>query len=123
MYQNPPRMRQDDAGVRDAVRFGVSVAAISLAFLFAAAVWVSTCTGATADTVACGAPQRTLLAVGAPVILFLGGLNAFIRTYLTWRRRETSWAWQGVGWLLMTLMLVALTMSMPGLAGPAFFGG
>ena len=123
MYQSPSRLREDDVSVRDAVRFGLGVAAISLAFLLTAAVWVSTCSGATADTVACGAPQRTLLAVGAPVILLLGGLNAFVRTYLTWRKRETWWAWQGVGWLLIMMMLLVLTLSMPGLAGPAVFGG
>jgi hypothetical protein len=33
------------------------------------------------DTVACGPVQRTLLAIGAPVILFIGGLWSFLRTY------------------------------------------
>ena len=84
-----------------------------VAFLVVAAVWVSTCDGATADTVACGAPQRTLLALGAPAILMFGGLRAFVRTYQTWRRHETWWAWQGAGWFLMTLMLLVLMMSLP----------
>jgi hypothetical protein len=123
VYQSPERVRQDDAGVRDAIRFGAIVAVVGIGFLVTAAVWVSTCSGATADTVACGAPQRTLLAVGAPVILLIGGLRAFFRTYQTWRRRETWWAWQGVGWFLLTLMLLVLTMSMPPLAGSAVFGG
>ncbi|MGZ8815449.1 MAG: hypothetical protein ACXWZI_16055 [Mycobacterium sp.] len=123
MYQSPERVRQDDANVRDAVRFGAVVAVIGIAFLITAAVWVSTCSGATADTVACGVPQRTFLAVGAPVILLFGGLRAFLRTYQTWRRQETWWAWQGVGWFLLTLMLLVLTMSMPPLAGSAVFGG
>jgi hypothetical protein len=122
VYQSPERLRTDDANVRDAVRFGLGVAVIGLVFLVTAAVWVSTCNGATADTVACGVPQRALLAVGAPVILLVGGLRAFVRTYLAWRKNETWWAWQGAGWFLMTLMLLVLTMSMPGLAGPALFG-
>lgn len=115
-------VRHDDANVRDAVRFGVGVAAAGIAFLVVAAFWVSTCSGAVADTAACGAPQRTLLAVGAPAILFAGGLRAFVRTYQTWRRNETWWVWQGAGWLLMTLMVLILMMSMPALAGPAVFG-
>ena len=123
MYQSPERVRQDDANVRDAVRFGAVVAVVAIGFLITAAVWVSTCTGATADTVACGVPLRTLLAFGAPVILLLGGLRAFFRTYQTWRREETWWAWQGAGWFLLTLMLLVLTMSMPPLAGSAVFGG
>ena len=123
MYQSLERLRHGDANVRDAVRFSAIVVVISLAFLITAAVWVSTCAGATADTVACGAPQRALLAVGAPVILLVGGLRAFFRTYQTWRRHDTWWAWQGAGWVLMTLMLLVLTMSMPPLAGTAVFGG
>jgi len=123
VYQSPERLRHGDANVRDAVRFSAIVVVISLAFLITAAVWVSTCAGATADTVACGAPQRALLAVGAPVILLVGGLRAFFRTYQTWRRHDTWWAWQGAGWVLMTLMLLVLTMSMPPLAGTAVFGG
>jgi hypothetical protein len=123
VYQSSERARQDDANVRDAVRFGAVVAAVGIAFLITAIIWVSTCSGATADTAACGVPQRTLLAFGAPVILLIGGLRAFFRTYQTWRRRETWWVWQGVGWFLLTLMMLALTMSMPPLAGPALFGG
>jgi hypothetical protein len=120
---NPNDVRQDDTNVRGAVRFGLVVAVVGVAFLVFAALWVSTCGGATADTAACGVPQRALLAVGAPIILLAGGLRAFFRTYQAWRNRETWWAWQGAGWLLLTLMLVVLTMSMPALAGPAVFGG
>ena len=122
MFQSPERLRHDDAQVRDAVRFGLVVAVAGLAFLVTAAVWVSTCNGAVADTAACGVPQRTLLAIGAPAILLIGGLRAFVRTYKTWRRQESWWAWQGAGWFLLTLMLLVLTMSMPSVAGPAVFG-
>jgi hypothetical protein len=117
VYQNPNDLRQDDAHVRDAVRLGLGFAVAGVAFLVVAAVWVSTCDGATADIVACGAPQRTLLAVGAPVILLIGALRAFVRTYRAWRNEETWWPWQGAGWFLLTLMLIVLTMSMPPLAG------
>ena len=123
MYHNPNDLKQDDANVRAAVRFGLVVGVLGVAFLVVAAVWVSTCDGATADTVACGAPQRALLSLGAPLILLIGGLRAFVRTYQTWRRREIWWAWQGAGWFLLTLMLLVLTMSMPVIAGPAVFGG
>ena len=123
VYHNPNDLKQDDANVRAAVRFGLVVGVLGVAFLVVAAVWVSTCDGATADTVACGAPQRALLSLGAPLILLIGGLRAFVRTYQTWRKHETWWAWQGAGWFLLTLMLLVLTMSMPVIAGPAVFGG
>jgi hypothetical protein len=123
VYRNPNDLRHDDPNVRDAVRFGLVVAVLGVAFLVVAAVSVSTCDGATADTVACGMPQRLRLAIGAPAILLIGGLRAVVRTYQTWRKNETWWAWQGAGWFLMTLILLVLTMSMPALAGPAVFGG
>jgi len=122
VFQSTEQVRPVDANVREAVRFGAVVAVAGIAFLVTAVVWVSTCSGATADLVACGVPQRTMLAMGAPVIFLLGGLRAFVRTYQTWRRGETWWAWQGAGWLLVTLMLAVLTMSQP-IAGSAVFGG
>jgi uncharacterized membrane protein len=116
-------LRHDDANVRAALRFALVVALLALSYLVTAALWVSTCNGATADTLACGVPQRTMLAVGAPVILLIGGLRSFVRTYRTRRDHQAWWAWQGAGWFLFTLMLLMVTMSMPPLAGPSVFGG
>jgi uncharacterized membrane protein len=123
LYRNPNDLEHDRANVRGAVRFGSIVAVASMAFLVFAALWLSTCHGATADAAACGVPQRTLLSVGAPLILLVGAVWAFVRTYQAWRNRETWWAWQGAGWVLFTLMLVVVAMSMPSLAGPVLFGG
>lgn len=122
MHQSPWELRRVDSSVRDAVRFTVVVGVVGVAFLVTAAVWVSTCSGATADTVACGAPQRALLALAAPAILLVGALRAFFRTYRAWRESESFWAWQGAGWFLLTLTLFVVTMSMPALAGPTVFG-
>ena len=121
MYRTPNDLRHDDAdvreGVRDAVRFSVGVAVAAVVFLVVAGVWVSTCGGSTADTVACGLPQRTLLGLGAPIILLLGGLRAFVRTYQAWRRDGAWWPWQGAGWFLLTAMLLVVAMSLPPIAG------
>ena len=114
------RLGQEDREVREAVRFALAAAAVGVGFVILAAVWVSTCHGAMAvDTAACGAPQRTLLAFGAPVILLAAGLWAFVRTYRVWRDGGTWWGWQGAGWFLLMLMLITLTMGAPGIAGPA----
>jgi hypothetical protein len=108
------RLGREDSEVHAAIRFAV---------LAAAAVWASTCTGAMAiDTVACGAPQRTILAFGAPAILLVAGCRAFVRTYRIWRDCGTWWAWQGAGWFLLILMLLTLTMGAPIIAGPALAG-
>jgi hypothetical protein len=117
------RLGREGSEVHAAIRFAVLAAVAGLAFVVVAAVWASTCTGAMAiDTVACGAPQRTILAFGAPVILLAAGCRAFVRTYRIWRDYGTWWAWQGAGWFLLMLMLVTLTMGAPIIAGPALAG-
>src|SRR5690625_1921743 len=113
------RLGQEDREVRAAIRFAVVATVVSVAFLALAALWVSTCGAAEAvDTVACGRPQRMILALGAPVILFLAGLRAFARTYRVWRGHGTWWGWHGAGWFLLMVMLLTLTTGTPLLAGP-----
>jgi hypothetical protein len=108
------RLGREDNEVRAAVRFAVLAAVAGMAFLIVAALWDSTCKGAmSVDTVACGAPQRTILALGAPLILLGAGIWAFVRTYRVWRDHGTWWGWQGAGWFLMILMFVTLTMGAP----------
>lgn len=123
MYHGPSELRHIDTGIRDAVRFAIGVGATGAVFLLGAMVWVSTCQGATADTLACGAPQRTLLALAAPAVLLAGGARAFLRAYQNGRRGEMSTAWQGAGWFLLTSMLLVLATSMPAFTGSAVFGG
>jgi hypothetical protein len=117
------RLGRDDNEVHAAVRFAVVAALAGTAFLIVGAMWASTCKGAMAiDTVACGRPQLTILAFGAPLILFAAGCWAFVRTYRIWRAYGTWWAWQGAGWFLLTLMVVTLTMGAPRIAGPVLAG-
>ena len=47
-------------------------------------------------------------ALGTPIVLFAGGIGAFIKTYRVWRAGRTWPIWQGAGWLLLTLSLVSL---------------
>lgn len=116
-------IEQHDGDIGSAVRFAVLAGAAAVGFFIVAALWVSTCTGPLAvDTAACGAPQRTLLAFGAPAILLAGGSWAFLRTYRVWRDRRTWWAWQGAGWFLLVLMVLTLTMGVPPIVGPALAG-
>lgn len=113
---------REDREVHAAVRFAVLAAAAGLGFLILAALWVSTCPGTSVDTAACGAPQRTLLALGSPVILFVAGLWAFLRTYRVWKAEGTWWGWQGAGWFLLTLMVLTVAMGVAPIAGPALTG-
>jgi hypothetical protein len=116
------RLGHEDHEVHAAIRFTVLAAVSGVAFVIVAALWASTCKGATVDTAACGAPQLTILAIGAPLILLAAGCWAFLRTYRIWRDRGSWWAWQGAGWFLLMLMVVTLTMGAPSIAGPALAG-
>jgi hypothetical protein len=112
------RLGQEDGEVLAAIRFAVLATAAGVGFIVLAALWVSTCPGTGVDTVACGAPQRTLLAFGGPLILFAGGLWAFLRTYRVWRNEGTWWGWHGAGWFLLTLTALTVSMGVPAIAGP-----
>lgn len=107
------RLGQDDSEVRGAIRFAAKAAVAGVGFVVLAALWVSTCGPTGVDTAACGPPQRTLLALGGPLILFGAGVWAFWRTYRVWRDRGTWWGWHGAGWFLLTLMMLTLSMGVP----------
>ena len=121
MYRSTNDLHHDvgarDA-VLDAVRFTVGVTVTAVVFLAVAAAWVGTCGGSTFDTMACGAPQRTLLALGAPSILLFGVVRALVRTYQIWRRHGTWWPWQGAGVFLTAAMVLVLAQSVPSIAVP-----
>jgi hypothetical protein len=116
------RLGQEDREVRAAIRFALLATVAAVGFIVLAALWVSTCSGTGVDTAACGTPQRTLLACGGPLILFGAGLWAFWRTYRVWRNEGTWWGWHGAGWFLLTLTVVAVSMAVPAIAGPALAG-
>jgi hypothetical protein len=113
------RLGQEDGEVRAAIRFALLAAVVGVGFVVMAALWISTCPGPGVDTVACGPPQRALLACGGPLILFAGGLWAFLRTYRVWKTRGTWWGWHGAGWFLLTLMAVTLGLGVSPIVGPA----
>ncbi|WP_025737725.1 hypothetical protein [Mycobacterium genavense] len=112
------RLGSEDGEVRAAIRFTALATVTAVGFVVMAALWVSTCPATGVDTVACGAPQRTLLAIGGPLILLVAGLWAFVRTYRVWRAEGTWWGWHGAGWFLLTLMIVTVSMGVPAIAGP-----
>ncbi|MDT5166221.1 MAG: hypothetical protein QOC88_3115 [Mycobacterium sp.] len=117
------RPEQEDPSVGAAVKFALTTAVIGVGFLIVAAESVSHCRVARhAAATVCSPVYRILLGLGAPTVLFIGGVWAFVRTYRCWREDRKWWAWQGAGWFLLLLMLVTLTMGLPPIAGPALGG-
>ncbi len=47
-------------------------------------------------------------AILVPVILFAGGVGAFVRTYRVWRADGVWPIWQAAGWFLLLVFLVCL---------------
>lgn len=102
-----------DQGVRDAVRTGLVFAVAGVLFLATASLWMSTCTGSTIDALACGAPQRAGAAVGAPLILVMGGAVSLLRGARVQRETPAWWAWQGAGWMLIALAAITTLPALP----------
>lgn len=97
-----------------ATRFVAMVVVVAFGVLGLTLWWVHGCKSNGVDPLAhCGRMQRNTLAVGAPLILFLGAIGAFVRTIQVWRGQGRWWIWQGAGWLLLVLMLVVLFLVAP----------
>ncbi|NNH70713.1 hypothetical protein HLB23_12695 [Nocardia uniformis] len=64
-----------------------------------------------ADTALCDTMARTVVGLGPGGVLLLGGIGAFVMTFLQWRRRRNWVIWQGAGWFLFTLMVVFLSIA------------
>ncbi|MFC4128399.1 hypothetical protein [Nocardia rhizosphaerae] len=65
---------------------------------------------AEAATTLCDTPAKAAVLFGPAVILLLGGLGAFARTYRQWRRGQNWPLWQGAGWFLFLLMTAYLAI-------------
>lgn len=65
-----------------------------------------------------GARDSVYAAALVPLFLFIGGVGALVRTYREWKTGGGWAAWQGAGWFLLLLFLVALAIP-----GSAFMAG
>jgi hypothetical protein len=94
-----------DSGVWAVIRYTMLAATAGVGFFAVGALWMSTCTGAAGlDTAACGPVQRTLLDLGAPLILVAAAAWAF------WRGRGglQGAAWLGAGGILLILTVLTV---------------
>ncbi|WP_194813696.1 hypothetical protein [Nocardia sp. XZ_19_385] len=81
---------------------GLAVVVAALTFWWAAAR--ARCSGE--DVVLCDTSARVAVVFGPGAVLLLGGIGAFVITYLAWRRGKNWVIWQGAGWFLFVLMTV-----------------
>lgn len=108
-----------DDDVRAAFRYGAISTVIAVVLLLIVAYWLRSCGPLTgSSTAACGKPERIVLSILPSVMLFGAGIGAFVQTIKLWKVRRTWWGWQGVGWYLLTLLVLVFTTFLPALAGP-----
>ena len=96
--------RTDDPSVRRAARFALAVGVLGIMVLAVSVAGIDA-----------GLRPRPLLALSAPIVLFAGGVWAFVQTYRAWRGYRVWFAWQGAGWFLLMLAVAILTMNPSGL--------
>ncbi len=94
---------------RQALFYSIVVIALAALTAVVAAIWAggrAAC--ADAATALCDSAAETAVLLGPTVILLAGGVGAFVRTYVEWRRGRRWPFWQGAGWFLFVLMIVYL---------------
>ncbi|QIS11835.1 hypothetical protein [Nocardia arthritidis] len=108
MVNDAEKRWRDPRSARRAMRYGI-VVLVCAGIVFGATVgWAAQRPQCLSQRMLCDGPAQTAVVFGPAVVLLLGGIGAFVQTYLAWRRREGWPIWQGAGWFLFTLMLVYL---------------
>lgn len=87
-----------------ALRSAVGYVAVVVFIAAGAFVWYAT-----------GSRYDVPRAVATPAVLFVGALGALVKTYRDWRVGRTWPIWQGAGWFLLSLALVALSVPAMGI--------
>jgi hypothetical protein len=86
-----------------------------------AAIWYVTVVvvvaGCALAGLALGARTAFVWAAAIPAILFVGALGAFVKTYRDWRAQRTWPIWQGAGWFLLALTLLAFSFPAAAILG------
>ncbi|MGQ4615342.1 hypothetical protein [Nocardia sp. R7R-8] len=108
MVDDVEKRWRDPRGFRRAATYVTSVlAAAALVFLLAV-LWAAQRECPDADKLLCDTAAQVAVVLGPAVVLLIGGIGAFVETYLQWRRGRTWPIWQGAGWFLFVLMVVYL---------------
>ncbi|MGW0250619.1 hypothetical protein ACWDYH_28700 [Nocardia goodfellowii] len=111
MVNDVEKRWSDDNTYRRAATYGLSVIGVAVLVAALSYWWAAArerCSGA--DAVLCDTSSRAAVVFGPGVVLLLGGLGAFVITYLAYRRGKNWVIWQGAGWFLFVLMTVYLAI-------------
>lgn len=117
MVDDVEKRWNDPSTLRRATMYTVSVLGGAALIFAVTAGWAAQRDQCLSQRMLCDVPAQLAVVLGPAAVLLLGGIGAFVRTYLAWRRRERWPIWQGAGWFLFTLMLVYLSIGGGAAAG------
>ncbi|GGK44559.1 hypothetical protein [Nocardia camponoti] len=101
-----------DNTYRQAVTYGAAVIALTALCCAVGTLWTNG-RAACVDkgTWLCDGPAQVAVLIIPAVVLLLGGIGAFFRTYVVYREGSSRWpVWQGAGWFLFILMTAYLVI-------------
>lgn len=108
MVDDVEKRWRDPRMFRRAASYVVSVLATAMLVFLLILLWSAQSECVDADTLLCDTTAETAVVIGPSAVLLIGGIGAFVETYLQWRRGRAWPIWQGAGWFLFVLMVVYL---------------
>ncbi|WP_067806852.1 hypothetical protein [Nocardia beijingensis] len=117
MVDDVEKRWRDPRGFRRAATYVVSVLVTAALVFLLTVLWAAQRECVDQDKLLCDTAAQLAVVLGPPVVLLIGGIGAFVETYVQWRRGRTWPIWQGAGWFLFVLMLAYLSIGSGALAG------
>ncbi|MGY1942772.1 hypothetical protein [Nocardia asiatica] len=108
MVEDVEKRWHDPRGFRRAATYVAAVLAVAAVVFLLILLWAAQRECAERDRLLCDAPAQVAIVLGPSAVLLIGGIGAFVETFLQWRRGRTWPIWQGAGWFLLVLMVVYL---------------
>ncbi|WP_063052717.1 hypothetical protein [Nocardia arthritidis] len=110
MVDDVEKRWHDPRGFRRAATYVASVLATATLVFLLSLAWAAQRECADADRLLCDSTAQVAVVLGPAVVLLIGGIGAFVETYVQWRHGRTWPIWQGAGWFLFILMLIYLSI-------------
>ncbi|APA99502.1 hypothetical protein [Nocardia seriolae] len=111
MVNDVKKRWNDPPMLRHATRYVLAVLGLAALGVVVTVVWASArprCLEAA--SMLCDGTSRAVVGLVPGGILLAGGIGALVLAFRAWRAERAWPIWQGVGWLLFTLMVVYLSV-------------
>ncbi|MFC8531274.1 hypothetical protein [Nocardia sp. NPDC057227] len=117
MVNDVEKRWNDPGAVRGAARYLAAVLVVTAAVFGVCVLWASGRAECSGERMLCDTAAQGVTLLAPAVTLLLGGIGAFVQTFLVWRRGGSWPIWQGAGWFALVLFLAYLSIGGGALAG------